>query len=441
MTQPPAPAPGRPPASPAATSVRPTDVPGAAAAAGIRGQLNELLRIATERKASDLHLKVGAYPVLRLDGRLTPLQERERLSREWMTDTLFGIMNPAQKEHFKKNTDLDMAYSVPGLGRFRVNIYQQRGTLGAVLRVIPMKILTIRELGLPPILERLALEPRGLILVTGTTGSGKSTSLAAMVDHINAGRNCHIMTIEDPIEYLHRDKLSLVNQREVGFDATSFASALRASLRQDPDVILVGEMRDYETISTALVAAETGHLVLSTLHTADAAETISRVISVFPPHQQQQIRLQLATVLQGIVSMRLVPRADGTGRIPAVEVLIATTQVRECIIAPERTKEITDIIAASTSQYGMQTFDQALMDLYQRELITYEEALHQATNPDDFALKVRGIQSTEDMSRESLGGRKDQSGPGGESSPTSRPTHGAAEEPADFSIDRFDRKK
>ena len=271
------PAPARPARRPPGAPARPpAPAPAAAAAAGRRAQLNELLRLATERKASDLHLKVGAYPVLRLDGRLTPLQERERLSREWMTETLFGIMTPDQKELFKKNTDLDMAYSVPGLGRFRVNIYQQRGTMGAVLRVIPMKILTIRELGLPPILERLALEPRGLILVTGTTGSGKSTSLAAMIDHINASRNCHIMTIEDPIEYLHRDKLSLVNQREVGFDALSFASALRSSLRQDPDVILVGEMRDFETVSTALVAAETGHLVLSTLHTADAAETINR---------------------------------------------------------------------------------------------------------------------------------------------------------------------
>jgi twitching motility protein PilT len=382
--------------------------------------------------------------VLRLDGRLTPLQERERLSREWMTETLFGIMTPNQREQFKKNSDLDMAYSVPGLGRFRVNIYQQRGTMGAVLRVIPMKILTIRELGLPPVLEQLALEPRGLILVTGTTGSGKSTSLAAMIDHVNANRNCHIMTIEDPIEYLHRDKLSLVNQREVGFDAQSFASALRASLRQDPDVILVGEMRDYETVSTALVAAETGHLVLSTLHTADAAETINRVISVFPPHQQQQIRLQLATVLQGIVSMRLIPRADGAGRIPAVEVLIATTIVRECIMAPERTKEIPDIIASGTSQYGMQTFDQALTDLYQRELITYEEAIHQATNPEDFALRVRGIQSTEDMANESLGGKKDQvpatSGRGGAAPPPRPAPAPPAAAPTSFTIDRFDRK-
>ena len=444
MTQPPPPVPGHPPAHQPAPAARPAaaapaaGVPATGAAAAGRNQLNELLRIATERKASDLHLKVGAYPVLRLDGRLTPLQERERLSREWMTDTLYGIMTPAQKETFKKNTDLDMAYSVPGLGRFRVNIYQQRGTMGAVLRVIPMKILTIRELGLPSILEHLSLEPRGLILVTGTTGSGKSTSLAAMVDHVNSTRNCHIMTIEDPIEYLHRDKLSLVNQREVGFDASSFASALRASLRQDPDVILVGEMRDYETISTALVAAETGHLVLSTLHTADAAETINRVISVFPPHQQQQIRLQLATVLQGICSMRLVPRADGTGRIPAVEILVATTQVRECIIAPERTKEITDIIAAGTSQYGMQTFDQALMDLYRRELITYEEALHQATNADDFALKVRGIQSTSDMSQDA-GGQREQ-GTGAEGAPTSRSAGTAAGSGGGFTIDRFDRK-
>jgi twitching motility protein PilT len=326
-----------------------------------------------------------------------------------------------------------------------VNIYQQRGTMGAVLRVIPMKILSIRELGLPPVLEQLALEPRGLILVTGTTGSGKSTSLAAMIDHINATRNCHIMTIEDPIEYLHRDKLSLVNQREVGFDAVSFAGALRASLRQDPDVILVGEMRDFDTIQTALVAAETGHLVLSTLHTTDATETINRVISVFPPHQQQQIRLQLATVLQGIVSMRLVPRADGVGRIAAVEVLIATTIVRECVIAPERTKEINDIIAAGTSMYGMQTFDQALTDLYQRELITYEEALHQATNPDDFALKVRGIQSTEDLTWESTGGQRPpemtQTGRGATAPPRPQPAGKPAAPPSEsFKIDRFDRK-
>jgi twitching motility protein PilT len=293
-----------------------------------------------------------------------------------------------------------MAYSVPGLGRFRVNIYQQRGTVGAVFRVIPMKVLTIRELNLPEIIEDLSLEPRGLILVTGTTGSGKTTSLAGMIDHINNNRNAHVMTIEDPIEYLHRDRMSLLNQREVGFDTDSFAAALRHALRQDPDVIMVGEMRDHETISTALVAAETGHLVVSTLHTTDATETINRIISVFPPHQQQQIRIQLATVLEGIVSMRLVPRADGRGRVPAVEVLVATTIVRECIIDKERTKEVHDIIADGRSQYGMQTFDQALMDLYDKELITYEEAIKQCTSPDDFALKVRGIESLDDLTWE-----------------------------------------
>jgi twitching motility protein PilT len=363
-------------------------------------QLNEMLKVAAEKLASDVHLKVGVAPVLRIDGHLTALQEMGRLSREWMMDTIFGIMNPNQKEQFIKNHDLDMAYSVPGLGRFRVNIYQQRGTVGAVFRVIPMKVLSIKELNLPEIVENLALEPRGLILVTGTTGSGKSTSLAGMVDHINNTRNAHIMTIEDPIEYLHRDRMSLLNQREVGFDTNSFATALRHALRQDPDVIMVGEMRDHETISTALVAAETGHLVLSTLHTSDATETINRIISVFPAHQQQQIRLQLATVLEGIVSMRLVPRADGRGRVPAVEVLVATTIVRECIIDKERTKGIHDIIAAGRSQYGMQTFDQALMDLYGKELITYEEAIKQCTNPDDFSLKIKGIESTEDLTWE-----------------------------------------
>jgi twitching motility protein PilT len=380
-------------------------------------QLNEMLKVAAEKLASDIHLKVGVAPVLRIDGRLTALQEMGRLSREWMMDTIFAIMNPHQKEQFINNHDLDLAYSVPGLGRFRVNVYQQRGTVGAVFRVIPMKVLTVKELNLPEVIEDLSLEPRGLILVTGTTGSGKSTSLAGMIDHVNNNRNAHIMTIEDPIEYLHRDRMSLLNQREVGFDTNTFADALRHALRQDPDVIMVGEMRDHETISTALVAAETGHMVMSTLHTSDATETINRIISVFPPHQQQQIRLQLATVLMGIVSMRLVPRADGRGRVPAVEVLIATTIVRECIVDKERTKEIHDIITAGRSQYGMQTFDQALMDLYDKELITYEEAIKQCTNPDDFALKIKGIESTEDLTwekeRDKIGGMGARSGKSG----------------------------
>jgi twitching motility protein PilT len=389
-----------------------------------------MLKVATEKKASDLHLKVGVAPVLRIDGRLTAIQDMGRLAREWMTDTLFGIMTPHQKEQYTKVHDLDLAYSVPGLGRFRVNIYQQRGTVGAVFRVIPMKILTVRELNLPEVVENLAMEPRGLILVTGTTGSGKSTTLAGMVDHINNNRNSHIITIEDPIEYLHRDRMSLMNQREVGFDTTTFATALRHALRQDPDVVMVGEMRDHETISTALVAAETGHLVLSTLHTSDATETINRIISVFPPHQQQQIRLQLATVLEGIISMRLVPRADGRGRIPAVEVLVATTIIRECIVDKERAKEIHEIIFEGRSQYGMQTFDQSLMDLYEKELITYEEAIKQCTNPEDFALKVRGIESIDDLTweKEKL------------SAPVSR-RRGTGKDSGGFEVDRFTRKK
>ncbi|MGH7473465.1 MAG: type IV pilus twitching motility protein PilT, partial [Candidatus Methylomirabilales bacterium] len=284
--------------------------------------------------------------------------------------------------------------SIPGLGRFRVNIFQQRSTIGMVMRVIPIKIQTIEELNLPPVVEKLAMESRGLILVTGATGTGKTTTLASMVEHMNTHRSSHIITIEDPIEYLIRDKKSLVNQREVGTDTDSFADALRSAMRQDPDIILVGEMRDYETISTAILAAETGHLVLSTLHTVDATETINRIISVYPPYQQRQVRLQLASLLRGIISMRLVPRADGRGRVPAAEIMVVTQTIRECVVDPDKTRKIPDFIAAGQSQYGMQTFDQSLMVLYKRSLITYEEALLWASNPDDFALKVRGIEAS-----------------------------------------------
>ena len=326
--------------------------------------INDLLKICSDRGASDLHLKAGSHPVIRVDGRLLPLTEQKRLMQEDTIAMAFSIMSARQKQKFKDNFELDMAYSVPGLGRFRCSVFQQRGTVGLVLRVIPVKILTIRDLALPPVLEQIAGERRGLILVTGTTGSGKSTSLAAVIDFINSTRTEHIMTIEDPIEFLHRDKKSLVNQREVEVDTKSFALALRAALRQDPDVILVGEMRDYETIETALTAAETGHLVLSTLHTLDATETVNRIISVFPPHQQKQIRLQLASVLKAIISMRLVPRADGKGRVPAVEVLRATSYIRDCVENKEKTKLIRDAITQGTSQYGMQTFDQSLYRLY-----------------------------------------------------------------------------
>jgi twitching motility protein PilT len=364
--------------------------------------INDLLKIAVERKASDLHLKVSAFPVLRIDGVLTPLADVRRLMQEDTIAMAFSIMSARQKEKFKNDFEIDIAYSVPNLGRFRCAIFQQRGTVGLVLRVIPSRILTIRELLLPPVMEKICTEQRGLVLCTGTTGSGKSTTLAAMIDHINATRNEHVMTVEDPIEFLHRDKKSIINQREVEVDTKGFGVALRSALRQDPDVILVGEMRDYETIETALTAAETGHLVFSTLHTLDATETINRIIAVFPPHQQKQIRLQLGAVLKAVVSLRLMPRADGLGRVPAAEILLRTSYVRECIENKEKTKLIKDAIAAGTSQYGMQTFDQSLYQLYKSGLITLEEALRRATNPNEFKLKIQGIQSTSDLAREEM---------------------------------------
>jgi twitching motility protein PilT len=371
-------------------------------------EINELLKEAYRRNASDLHIKVGSPPILRVFGELVPMRELPRITQEDSVKIAFAVMNPSQRELFKRRQDIDFAYSVPGLGRFRCNCFIQRGTIGIVFRVIPIKIPTIDELNLPSVLKKLALEPRGLILVTGTTGSGKSTTLAAMIDHINNNRTYNIITIEDPIEYLHRDKKSIINQREVGSDTESFAKALRAALRQDPDVILVGEMRDFETIQTAIVAAETGHLVMSTLHTTDATETINRIISVFPPYQHHQIRIQLASVIRGIISMRLVPRADGKGRVPAVEVMIATETIRDCILDPEKTQLIRDVIAKGKLHYGMQTFDQSLYDLYTAGLITYEEALRQATNPDDFTLKVKGVQSTSDIAHEHIQEKEDE---------------------------------
>jgi twitching motility protein PilT len=364
--------------------------------------INDLLRIAIEREASDLHLKVGNHPIIRVHGELIPLVELKRLVPEDTIAMAYSIMNNQQKEKFKKNMEIDMAYSVPGLGRFRCNIFYQRGAIGLVLRIIPSKIRTIRELLLPPVLEEICMEKRGLVLVTGTTGSGKTTTLAAMIDYINTHRVEHIITIEDPIEYLHRDKKSIVNQREVGVDTESFATALRSALREDPDVILVGEMRDYETIETAIVAAETGHLVLSTLHTLDAPETINRIISVFPPYHHKQVRIQLASVLKAVISMRLLPRADGNGRVPAVEVMITTPFIRDCIINKEKTHLIREAIKQGVSQYGMQTFDQSLFKLYEAKLITLEEALKWASNPDELRLKIMGIQSASEMTIEEM---------------------------------------
>ena len=364
--------------------------------------IDDLLRVAMERKASDLHLKVGNYPHLRIDGLLVPLSDQPRITAEEMLNMAFSIMSSRQKQKFKENNELDMAYGVAGLGRFRVNVFQQRGNVGVVLRVIPTKIRALDELYLPKIVEQICDMPRGLVLVTGVTGSGKSTTLAAMVDRINSTRAEHIITIEDPIEFLHRDKMGFVNQREVDVDTPSFASALRASLRQDPDVILVGEMRDLETIATALHAAETGHMVFSTLHTLDAVETINRIIAVFPPPEQKQIRTQLAATVRAVISQRLVRRADSEGRVPAVEVMIANAYVRECILLPEKTRMIREAIAAGTSQYGMQTFDQSLWDLCQQNLITYETALENASNADDFKLRAQGISSTSDIARNEM---------------------------------------
>jgi twitching motility protein PilT len=367
--------------------------------------VNDLLKIAVDSGASDLHLKVGSFPMMRVRGGLTPANQEKKLDHEDVVAMSAAIMSTNQRQKFKETQEVDLAYSVPGLGRFRCNIFQQRGTVGLVLRVIPMQIRTIDELGLPLVLKQIAQEERGLVLVTGTTGSGKSTTLAALIDHINKHRSAHVMTVEDPIEFLHRDNHSMVNQREVSVDTRSFAQALRSALRQDPDVILVGEMRDFETIETGLLAAETGHLVFSTLHTLDARETINRIIAVFPPHQQKQIRLQLASVLKAVVSQRLLPKVDGRGRVAAVEVLISTAFIRDCIIDKEKTHLIHGAIASGTSQYGMQTFDQSIFSLFQNGDVSYEEALRWASNADEFKLKVQGISSTTEASRDQMAGK------------------------------------
>ncbi len=356
-------------------------------------KIDDLLRIATSHGASDLHLKVGAFPVMRIGGELHPVADAARLKQEDTLDMAFAMMSNRQKQRFKEASEVDIGYGVSGLGRFRANIFQQRGTVSIVLRVIPEQTMGTAELGLPPVIERIAKERRGLILVTGATGSGKSTTLAAMIDCINSTRGGHIVTIEDPIEFLHRDKHSFVTQREVDVDTRSFAEALRGALRQDPDVILVGEMRDHETIETALTAAETGHLVLSTLHTLDATETITRIVSSFPSHQQRSVRIQLAGILKAVISMRLVRAAKGAGRVPAIEVLVSTALIRDHIINEEKTYMIREAIAAGTSQYGMQTFDQSLFQLVQSKLISLEEALHNASNPDEFKMRVSGIVS------------------------------------------------
>lgn len=358
--------------------------------------LDQILRRAVEMGASDVHLKVPLPPVTRLNGVLSPLKGEDRLTPDEVKRVALSIMNERQREIFTKTKELDMAYSVMNSTRFRVNVFHQRDSIAMVFRAIPADPPPIKDLNLPVVVEKIALENRGLVLVTGTTGSGKSTTLAAMVHHINSHRNCHVITIEDPIEFYHRDRKAIINQREVGQDTLTFANALRSALREDPDVIFVGEMRDLETIQIAMLAAETGHLVLSTLHTLDATETVNRIINTFPLEHQASVRLQFSGILKAIISQRLLPKADGKGRVPAAEILISTARMRECLADEKRTREIRDAIAEGHVSYGMQTFDQSLLQLYKEKMITYEAALAAATNPDDFALYVKGVSGTSD---------------------------------------------
>jgi twitching motility protein PilT len=348
-----------------------------------------------QRNGSDLLLKVGRPATVRVNGDLVAL-ETQPLKPEELKSLAEQIMTPRQVKEFAEHKEADFAIGVPGVGRFRTNVYQQRGTVAFAFRAIPYEVKTLQELNLPAVMEEIALRPRGLVLVTGVTGSGKSTCLAAMLNHINASRRVNIITIEDPIEFLHRDNLANISQREVGNDTLSFGSALRHVLRQDPDVILIGEIRDMETLDTALKAADTGHLVFSTLHTTDATQTLNRIISFYPPYQHQEVRMLIATALQAVVSLRLVPRADGRGRVPAAEVLINTAAVADNIRDIEKALNIPDLIAEGTVSYGMQSFDQSLMKWFKDGMISYESALFYSTNPSEFALRVSGVDSASD---------------------------------------------
>src|SRR3954463_13041782 len=342
----------------------------------------DILLAVIERNASDLHIAAGAAPAIRTRGKLQALEGFPKLTPQDTQEIVYSILNDDQRKRLENDLQIDFAYAIPNVGRFRVNAYRQRAALGAAFRRIPTEIPPLESLGLPPVVKELATKPRGLVLVTGPTGSGKSTSLAAMIDVINSARDEHIMTVEDPIEFLHQHKRCLVNQRELGSDATSFAAALKAALRQDPDVILVGEMRDLETISTALTAAETGHLVFATLHTQDSAQTIDRIIDVFPPHQQQQVRVQLSVALQGIVTQQLLPTADGSGRVACCEVLGLTPAVRN-LIREGKTHQIHSVLQTSAAQ-GMQSMDQHLADLVKKGRISYDTALEKCHHIEDF---------------------------------------------------------
>jgi twitching motility protein PilT len=351
-------------------------------------EIHDALRHLVEAGGSDLHLKVPAPPMMRVDGQMRQFEGAERLAQEDTEGAVLAMLADERKRtEFREDHEVDFSYSIPGLARFRVNAFQQRGSISLVIRAIPVSIRTIEELSLPPVIRELAEEERGIVLLTGTTGSGKSTTLAAMIDHINTTQRRHIVTIEDPIEFLHKDKQSIINQREVGMDTASFKQALRRVLRQDPDVILVGEMRDEETVHTALSAAETGHLVFSTVHTVDASETVNRLIDFFPPHMHQQVRAMIAGTLKGAVSQRLVPTADGRGRIACAEILRMTGRVRDMIMDPTQTGRLPEVISEGT-YYGMQTFDQALFDHLKAGRITMDQALAAASSPHDFKLLV-----------------------------------------------------
>jgi twitching motility protein PilT len=358
-----------------------------------------VLQQMVQQNASDLHLKVGRPPVLRVNGDLVQV-EMPPLRPEDLKALAEQIMTPRQVKEFTEQKESDFAIGVPGIGRFRVNVYQQRGTVAYAMRSVPYQVKTVDELHLPPVMKEIALRPRGLVLVTGITGSGKSTALAAMLHHINEHRQANVITIEDPIEFLHRDNRCNINQREVGSDTGSFASALRRVLRQDPDIIMIGEIRDLETLEVALKAADTGHLVFSTLHTTDATQTINRVISFYAPHQQGEVRFMLSSALAAIISLRLVPRGDGRGRIPAAEVLINTAAVRDQIRDMDKSLNIPELIKDGTVQYGMQSFDQSLMQWYSKGVISYESATFFATNPSEFALRVHGVEASSDTSWE-----------------------------------------
>jgi twitching motility protein PilT len=379
-------------------------------------------------RASDLHLKAGTPPVVRVDGVLYTLDEPAPTSQE-LREVYQQMLNEEQRAHFASHHEIDFAFGVSGLARFRANIFMQRGTPALALRHVPVEVPSIEDLGLPPVIRDLAFSPRGLILVTGRTGSGKSTTLAAMIDTINRTTTRNVITVEDPIEFLHRDRLSFIHQREVGLDTASFQDGLRYVLRQDPDIILVGEVRNLETMSTALMAADTGHVVMSTLHTTDVVQSIQRVISFYPPHQHDEVRMGLAANLRAVISQRLIPRKDGAGRIPAIEVMITTPTVREYILDPEKVTLLHQLIGEGVTQYGMQTFDQSVLALLREGLITEEEALRNCNNPNELALKLKGFAATSDRTWQPIEAAEASGGAAGTTSPT-RP--GSASPGADW---------